>query len=127
MAAKVDLSRLRSKLTNLIPAALPLTLRQDILAKRLEPVVELMKAKAHKDTGESAETIQVEVLDGADATTARVAVGVGKDGYPLFFQEYGTHEKAPRPTIRPAWESEAQRVRDGIAADVRDAIRKEVA
>lgn len=126
-ASRIDTSRLAAKLGQLIPRALPLGKRQDILAKRLEPVKELMKAKAPKDTGQSAETIDVEILDAPDPTTARAAVGVGKDGYPLFFQEYGTKDKAPRPTIRPSWESDAQRVRDGIASDVSDAIRKVVA
>lgn len=123
-ASRIDTSRLAAKLGQLIPRALPLAVRQDILAKRLEPVKELMQAKAHKDSGYSAKTIDIEVMDAPDPTTARVAVGVGKDGYPLFFQEYGTKEKAPRPTIRPAWESEAQRVHAAVEADVADAIRR---
>lgn len=124
---KLNTSRMASRLSSLIPRALPLAVRQDILADRLEPVKELMKAKAHKDTGESADSIDIEVQAAADPTTAQVAVGVGRDGYPLFFQEYGTKEKAPRPTIRPSWESESGRVRDAIAGDVSQAIKKAVA
>lgn len=126
-ASRIDTSKLASKLGQLVNRALPLVVRQDILAKRLEPVRDLMQSKAPKDSGHSADTIAIEVMDAPDPTTAKVAVGVGKDGYPLFFQEYGTKAKPPRPTIRPAWESEARRVRDGVASDVSDAIRKAVA
>jgi hypothetical protein len=123
-AGKLNFAPVARKLGGLVDRTVPLAMRQEILARALEPVKSLMRAKAHKRTGKSARSIDIEVLEHPDRKTALVAVGVGHEGFPLVYQEFGTHDKAARPTIRPSWESEAARVQRAVAADTAAALGK---
>lgn len=122
--AKVRGLETLSRLNGLVGRVLPVRKREEILAAALRPVVPVMESYAPKRTGASADSIDIEILDGEDAQTATVAIGVGKDGWPLRYSEFGTEHQAAKPAIRPAWESMKEQVLADVRGKVADEFRR---
>lgn len=91
-----------------------------------------MEAKAPRDTGYTANSIDVSAtLNPAQRREAKregknfAEVYVGsRRGSAAIFQEFGTTEQPANPYMRPAWESTKDAVLDGIAEDLGTEIEK---
>ena len=113
MAVKVEgLRELERALQELPKTTARNTLRR-VLRKAAEPVQSTMEAIAPRDTGWTAESIEISsTLNAAQRREAKregtyfaeVHIGMRR-GSAAIFQEFGTIDQPARPFMRPAWDA----------------------
>jgi len=101
---------------------------QPILAERLEPMAETMRARARRRTGQMADSVTVSTrLSPAQRAKNRrespIEVYAGPGSLPQAIQEeFGNFREAPHPFVTPAYEQHKRQALDGVGDDIFDAI-----
>jgi len=112
---------------------LPKSTSKSVLRRALKnaakPTVVLAESLAPRDTGKFAESFEIRAQLKKSQKFGRGKIGdvemfVGSTDPKAHLIEFGTVKMAPRPTLRPAWDSTKQKVLDAIEREIWESLAK---
>ncbi len=115
---------------NLNTLPLKLGVQKNIIARSLRKGGEVMRARmeetAPRDTGEYAEHFMVTIAEQtAEGATAKI--GASREAWRGNFNEFGTVNIPPQPTLRPAFDEKLQDTLSAIGMEMAAQIEREMA